>query len=226
MDLYLSRRRTVIPFNLSLGAIREDGYGGASRVYADARSDAQRFLRLDPALEASAGARLAAIGMSNSELNASATVDTTLGILKEMDRPRAFYVRLLNRAHDKFEPVERFFRSVVDPVVEDAGYRRIEVGTDKAEEGFMNVEIFKSLHDASLVIVDVTGSRPNCFMELGYALGRGTRVLVSTEDGTDLPFDQAAIPTLMWNPNREPTELIEEFKKYWTRVIDRRVIAT
>ena len=73
--------------------------------------------------------------------------------------------------HPKFNAVESFFRNVVDPVVEEAEMSRIEIGTDKNEHAFMNVAIFESLHFSSLAIVDVTGERPNCFIELGYALG-------------------------------------------------------
>ena len=49
-----------------------------------------------------------------------------------------------------FAPVESFFRNVVDPVVEEAGMSRIEIGTDKSDHAFMNVAIFESLHFASL----------------------------------------------------------------------------
>ncbi len=80
------------------------------------------------------------------------------------------YVRLLNKKHKAFARVERFFREVVDPIVEDAGLQRIEMGTDKSEHGFINVGIFNSLHFARVAVVDLTGSRPNCFIELGYAI--------------------------------------------------------
>ena len=66
----------------------------------------------------------------------------------------------------------------------------------------MNVAIFESLHFSSLAIVDVTGERPNCFIELGYALGTGNRVLVTAEEGTKLPFDQMMIPCHFWKPAR------------------------
>ena len=75
----------------------------------------------------------------------------------------------------KFKIVESFFRDVVDPVVDEAGMRRVEIGTDKSDYAFINVGIFESLHFSSVAIVDVTGERPNCFIELGYALQRQPR---------------------------------------------------
>ena len=72
------------------------------------------------------------------------------------------------------------------------------MSTDRTEHAFLNVEIFARLHYSELVIVDITGLRPNCFIELGYALGREIPVIVTAQAGTHLPFDQGAIPTYFW----------------------------
>lgn len=99
---------------------------------------------------------------------------------------------------EDFPNVERFFRETVDPTVQKMGYRRLEMGTDRTEHGFINVEIFERLHYSEVAIVDVTGERPNCFVELGYALGHGVPVIVTAKEGTTLPFDQQAIPCHFW----------------------------
>lgn len=120
-------------------------------------------------------------------------------LLTAIDHPNAFYVRLLNKNAEDFPNVERFFREIVDPTVQKMGYRRLEMGTDRTEHGFINVGIFERLHYSELAIVDVTGERPNCFVELGYALGHGVPVIVTAKEGTTLPFDQQAIPCHFWN---------------------------
>jgi hypothetical protein len=74
------------------------------------------------------------------------------------------------------------------------------MGSKKAEHAFINIEIVERLHYTDLTIVDVTGLRSNCFMELGYALGLGNSVIVMAQEGTALPFDQSAIPTHFWSP--------------------------
>jgi hypothetical protein len=135
--------------------------------------------------------------------------------------PRAFYVRLLNSKHERFPFVEAFFRSVVDPVVNAAGFDRVEIGTDETEHGFINVGIFDSLHFASVAVVDLTGSRPNCFIELGYAFGRSIRVIVTAEEGTKLPFDADAIPCHFWKSNLGDEPRRKEFSTFWRKNIDR-----
>lgn len=220
-DLYLSRRKTVVPLDLAIGASREDGTGGALRLAKQARAEPNRFLRFGPAFAAMEGAALAEIATRNGAVPASDIADQAIALLGKIARPSAFYVRLLNAKHPKFTAVESFFRNVVDPIVEEAEMSRVEIGTDKNDHAFMNVAIFESLHFASLAIVDVTGERPNCFIELGYALGNANRVLVTAEEGTILPFDQQMIPCHFWNARSPFSDSKKTFIKFWNKNINR-----
>jgi hypothetical protein len=66
-----------------------------------------------------------------------------------------------------------------------------------AGDGFY-AEIFNVLDRASLVVADLTGMRTNCLMELGYALGRRRRFVISAHEGTHLGFDHDKLPTYFW----------------------------
>lgn len=198
-DLYHARHKPVIPLDLGLGASREDGVGGAERMYREARANPDAFLRLRPDMVASGTALLVGAATGNGSTDQGKVVVSLVKLLDAIDRPNAFYVRLLNNKAEEFPVVEQFFREVVDPVVVQLGYRRIEMGTDPTEYGFINVEIFERLHYSELAIVDVTGLRSNCFIELGYALGCRIPAIVTAQEGTVLPFDQNAIPCHFWN---------------------------
>lgn len=219
--LYLSRRKPVVPLDLALGASRDDGTGGALRLAKEARSEPNRFFQFSPSFANTEGAALADIATRNGSIPPADIASRTTTLLSKVARPNAFYVRLLNPGHAKFKLVESFFRDVVDPVVEEAGMSRVEIGTDKSEYAFINVAIFESLHFASVAIVDVTGERPNCFIEFGYALGSGNRVLVTAEDGTKLPFDQEMIPSHFWRPGASTAERTKAFVEFWEKNINR-----
>jgi hypothetical protein len=219
-DLYLSRRKPVVPFDLVLGASRDDGTGGAMRLAKEARAEPARFFRFSLAHANTEGAALAEIATRNGAAAASDVANRTVSLLTKVARPAAFYVRLLNPDHPKFKIVESFFRDVVDPVVEEAGMRRMEMGTDKNEYAFMNVAIFEGVHFSSVAIVDVTGERPNCFIELGYAL-RGGRVLVTAEDGTKLPFDEEMIPCHFWKPGDTVADKKRALVDFWEKNVNR-----
>jgi hypothetical protein len=106
------------------------------------------------------------------------------------------------------------------------GFAPVEMGAVDNTSPWMNAQIFESILRAPLNIVDLTGVRQNCFMELGYAFGAGKRVLITAREDTRLPFDSSAIDTRMWNPTHTPAQLIEELQDYWRRNIDRPKLAT
>ena len=220
-ELYLHRRKAVIPLDLAIGASRGDGTGGGLRISKQARAEPARFIRLSPSFSGTEGAALAQVGTQNGSAAPDHLADAIAALLNRLARPDVFYVRLVNQRHATFEAVESFFRNVVDPVVAESGMNHIEIGRDRSEHAFMNVAIFESLHFSSLAVVDVTGERPNCFIELGYALGNGTRVLVTAEEGTPLPFDQQAIPCHFWRRGDSPSAGRKAFNQFWEKQINR-----
>ena len=95
-DLYLSRRKPVVPLDLALGASRDDGTGGAMRLAKEARAEPTRFFRFSPAYANTEGAALAEIATRNGAAAAADIADRTVSLLSKVARPAAFYVRLLN----------------------------------------------------------------------------------------------------------------------------------
>ena len=220
-ESYSARRKPIIPLDLAIGASREDGTGGAVRLNREAHANPVEFLRIAPEQEQNAGALLTLVSTNGGQTDISEVVRSFSGLVAALDRPVAFYVRLLNPDMADFADVENFFREVVDPLVNKMGYRHAEMGTDASRHGFMNVEIFETLHYAGMTIVDVTGLRPNCFIELGYGLGRGNRVIVTAKTGTTLPFDQQAMPCFFWSRSNPVPDTVREFKAFISKHLNR-----
>jgi hypothetical protein len=196
-DLYSDEGKPVVPIYAKLGSLNNDGNGGSRFLHERALADSGAFFRLRDGA-GGAAARLSALRLT-SGADARDLAKQVADLLSAL-RPRpAFYVRLLATDHAEFSAVERFFREVVDPVVEERGFTPREMGRGRPEAAFMNVDIFEGLHRAGVVIVDLTGVRPNCTMELGYALARGRRVVISARKGTALPFDEDKLPTYFWD---------------------------
>lgn len=213
--------RAVLPLDLPLGASRDDGTGGAERLARESRANPLAFIRLREGQMGTEGAKLAKIATDQGKTPVDVVAAGLLDIITSLAPPTAFYVRLLNPEHEAYERVERFFRDVVDPVIENRGLTRVDLGTDRVESGFINVEVFQRLHQSTVAIVDVTGERPNCFIELGYALARRIRVLCTAERGTRLPFDQNAIPCHFWTNDESDDARTEGLQAFWSQYIDR-----
>lgn len=214
-ELYQDEGKPVIPIHADLGAINRDGNGGSRYLHERALGNIDDFFRLRDG-RGSAGARLSGIRLS-AETNLGALANETCALLADL-RPRpAFYVRLLATEHLEFDAVEHFFRDVVDTVVVERGFTPQEMGRAKPEEAFMNVEIFRALHRAGMVIVDLTGVRPNCAMELGYALARRRRVVISAKKGTPLPFDSDKLPTHQWEDGPRGDGRVDAYRDWFDR---------
>ena len=142
-------------------------------------------------------------------------------LLLELENPEAFAIRLLNPKFSEFEIVEKFFNEIVQPVVENELNYKLVTIDEKYEqtESFIVSEIFQKIHHSSLVIADFTVQRPNCFLELGYALRNQNPVMLTKQkDSKDLPFDIAPYPYHAWNLGNERTLESKKLVSYFNKI--------
>lgn len=144
-------------------------------------------------------------------------------LLESLERPRAFGVRLLNPSVAEYADVQDFFDTVVQPVVEgEFGYRLIVIdGRQAYDRARIDEEIFAKLHRSSVVLADITGSRPNCFLELGYALGRGLPTMVMAREDGSLPFDIQTLSGLLWSTKGSAEDRRRVFREHWNAIRNR-----
>ena len=144
-------------------------------------------------------------------------------LLETLAPPRAFGIRLLDRKHVDFSAVEDHFEDVVRPVVEsELGYELTVIdGRQPYECARIDEEIFAKLHRSGMVLADITGSRPNCLLELGYALGRQLPTMVMGREGGEMPFDIATISGLQWKATGGSRERRSAFREHWNAIRNR-----
>lgn len=223
-QLYAEAGKPVLMFDLELGSISGDGSGGAARLAQRALAHPEEFVRLHYARRA--GTLLSNIATHEGKRPVSEVVEGMMALIEALVPPRAFYVRLLDPKAREYNSVDRFFERVVDPVACGFGYEPIVMGRGKNEYAWMNEAIFDSLHRSAMVITDITALRPNCFMELGYALGGGQRVLVTAKTGTRVPFDAQMFEYHPWRPRASIEQEQERLRAYWQRNANRPPIVT
>jgi TIR- and PNP-associating SLOG family len=144
-------------------------------------------------------------------------------LLEALEPPKAFAVRLLNPDHADYADVQAYFDTVVEPIVEgELGYKLTVIdGRRPLEHARLDQEIFARLHRSSVVIADITGLRPNCFLELGYALGRGLPTMLMAKAGSEHPFDIYTISGLHWTPGGPVDECRRLFREHWNAIRSR-----
>lgn len=217
-NIYHDAGKPVIPLDLPI----TDEHVGSRKLFAYglASSRTERLFRTSDDLGAHGWLnRIRSTPRQTAEARASVLVE----LLEALAPPRAFGVRLLDPKDPDFDAVEDFFETVVRPVVEgDLGFELTVIDGHQAfERARMDEEIFAKLHRSAVVLADITGSRPNCFLELGYALGRQLPTMVMCKEGGHAPFDITTISGLRWKAEGSPRDRRAAFKEHWEAIRNR-----
>ena len=124
--------------------------------------------------------------------------------------PQAFVVMQIGNAQ-----LDRLYSGAIVPAVRACGLDEKRV--DKHNEGgLLKSEIIRFIETSDIVVADLTNERPNCYLEVGYAMGIGKfkRLILTARidhnlDSTEHPkggpkvhFDLAGYDILFWDPNR------------------------
>jgi hypothetical protein len=107
--------------------------------------------------------------------------------------------------------LERIYDRVIAPALEACGFtpRRVDRHT---RGGLLASEIISFIEESEILVADLTNERPNCYLEVGYALGLGKStnlILTAREDhdpesprhrlgGPRVHFDLAGYDILFW----------------------------
>jgi hypothetical protein len=217
-NLYHDAGKPVIPLNFKIGPANT----GAPRIfeYGLSGNNAQRLFQTE--VGTTSHSWLNRIEMPSRKSVADGVRDL-IHLLEALIPPKAFVVRLLNPEYSDYTSVQDFFDTVVQPVIEgELGYKLIVVdGKQAYEHARIDHEIFMKLHRSSIVLADITGLRPNCFLELGYALGRGLPTMVLAKEGTEHPFDIASLSGHHWKTTGSTEERRREFRTHWNAIKSR-----
>jgi hypothetical protein len=213
-NLYHETGKPVVPLNARIG----EPDGGSEKLFGLGLSSA-RASRLFQTTSLGAHAWINRINFTD-RTPIEGRADQIMRLLEALEPPRVFVVRLLNPDLPEFAEVEEYFAAVVQPIVEgELGFKmQVVDGRQAYEHSRIDQEIFAKLHRSSAVFADLTGMRPNCFLELGYALGRSLPTMVTTKKGSSTPFDITTFAALHWSPTESVDERRRAFRDHWAAI--------
>lgn len=104
--------------------------------------------------------------------------------------------------------------TAIVPAIQDAGFAARRVDRHNAGD-LLKSEIVQFIERSQIIVADVTNERPNCYLEIGYAMGLGKKanlILTAREDhhhsspnfrhdGPKIHFDLEGYDLLLWNPD-------------------------
>ncbi|MDE1480158.1 hypothetical protein KKI90_19085 [Xenorhabdus bovienii] len=217
-NLYHDAGKPVIPLNYRIGPVTT----GSQKIfeYALASTHSERLFKTED--DRSSHDWINRLDFPN-RMPSEERVRILIQLMQDLTPPTAFFVCLMNRAHADYVAVKNYYECVVKPVMEGKlGFRMIIVdGSQGYENAHVNQEVFNRLHRSRVVIADLTGSRPNCFLELGYALGRGLPTMILAKNDTELPFDIHTVSAHLWADEGEVADKKREFLNHWDSIKSR-----
>ena len=221
VSIYSSNGKMVISLDIPLGSPFKDGIGASPLISRFEVSNPADFI---PVITDETTDDLINLSYSRWLDEPESYGKKICSLVSKYLKLKVFYVRLMDEEAAELQSVERFFGEVVEVVVKHLGLTGIEIDRKMLLEPFLNIEIFKEIRHSSYLIVDLTGLRPNCFMELGFSLGLGKTVFLTAMSGTHLPFDTNQIPCYFWNPDKLTSDTQASFVSFLKRNVNRRSI--
>ncbi len=97
----------------------------------------------------------------------------------------------------------------IKPAVENLGIvcRRLD---EAHYVGSITEAIFTGIKDSYFVIAELTGERPNCYYECGYAGALNKKVIMLIRDGQPIPFNVHNFPFIRYKQPKDLRKTLEE----------------
>lgn len=104
-------------------------------------------------------------------------------------------VFIIMRFGDKL--MDSAFEGVFKPVCESFGYKCIRID-EVQDSGKISDQILQTIAESKYIIADLTGNRPNCYYECGFAHALGKEMIFCAKSTSKVHFDLAGYRFIKW----------------------------
>lgn len=97
------------------------------------------------------------------------------------------------------------YKGVIQPIVKKHKYKPIRID-DIQDSGKITDQIIEEISKSEIVIADLTGERPNCYYEAGFAHAVGKQMIFTIRRNTPIHFDLYSYRFIEWDTEHELRE--------------------
>jgi nucleoside 2-deoxyribosyltransferase len=91
---------------------------------------------------------------------------------------------------------------VVKPLAKEFGLSALRID-EVQDSGMVTDQILKHIEKSAIVLADLTGERPNCYYETGYAHALGRDLVLTIHKESAIHFDLAGYRFIQWSTEKE-----------------------
>jgi hypothetical protein len=98
--------------------------------------------------------------------------------------------------------LESAYRRVIKPVIEESHFRCLRI--DEIQDAMpITTQILEAIASSEVVLCDLTGARPNCYYEAGFARALGRTLILTIRDPEKPAFDLSVNRFIMWQSEED-----------------------
>jgi hypothetical protein len=101
------------------------------------------------------------------------------------------------------------YKGVIRPLIEEFNYRPLRID-EILDSGKITDQILKEIAKSEVIIVDLTGERPNCYYEAGYAHALEKKIIFTIRKKETVHFDLAGYRFIEWATEQDLREQLRK----------------
>ena len=113
--------------------------------------------------------------------------------------------------------LDKAYDEAIRPAIVGARFSPLRIDERRNPEMIIT-QVLREIDRSPVVFVDLTGERPNCYMELGYALAKEKELVLAIRGDETLPFDIGGRRIIRWH-DREQLKM--ELVRWLEEISDR-----
>ena len=92
-----------------------------------------------------------------------------------------------------------YYESLFKPAIEKAGLQAVRADDDMFATGKIIDQVWRGIHQAKVLVAELTSKNPNVFYELGLAHALRKPVVLVSSNEDDVPFDLRHIRVILYD---------------------------
>jgi hypothetical protein len=112
------------------------------------------------------------------------------------------------------------YEGVIKPIIEEYGFKSLRID-EVQDSGKITDQVLEEIASSQYVLADLSGERPNCYYETGFAHALGKQIILTIKESDRIHFDLASYRFIQWATE---AELRRELRKRFTELVKDKAI--
>ncbi len=128
-------------------------------------------------------------------------------VLESALSPLKKQIFVIMKFNDKV--LDAIYHDIIKPIIKNVGYQPKRI--DEVENsGNITEQLLQEIAQSEIILCELTGERPNCYYETGFAHALGRQLILAIRKGDKIHFDLASHRFIEWKTRDELRSLLKK----------------